>query len=227
MVKDLSVVIPCLNEEKGIATCIKKIQEVFKYYKLHGEIIIVDNGCTDNTIKVVESFNLSNLKIIFESNKGYGNAYLAGFKHVNNDVIILGDGDNSYDFYDIPKFLFKINDSDFVIGNRKYIIKGSMPPLHLYIGKPLFSFLLKNLFKLNISDSHCGFGAIRKESLDKLKLSSSGMEFASEIIIKAKKQNLKISEIPITYYPRIGKSKLRTFRDGLRHLMLIYYELFH
>ena len=136
----------------------------------------------------------------------------------------MGDADNTYNFYDIPKFLYEIKDSDFVIGNRKYLNKNSSPFLHRYIGRPVFSILLRWLFHLNISDSHCGFGAMKRDALDKLKLQSIGMEFASEILIKAQKNHLRIKEIPIIYYDRIGSSKLRTFKDGTRHLYLITKE---
>ncbi len=223
--KEISVVIPCLNEEKGIGICISKIQDVFDNEGINGEIVVVDNGCTDNTINVVRSFRNSNIKIVNQPKRGYGNAYLAGFKETNGEIIVIGDADNSYDFYDIPRFLDQINlGNDFVIGNRYIIEDKSMPFLHRYVGRPMFSILLRGLFGLKISDSHCGFGAIKKESLNKLHLKSSGMEFASEILIKAKKNNLKVNEIPIVYSPRLGKSKLRTFRDGARHLRLIGYE---
>ena len=225
--KDVSVVIPCLNEEEGVGICISKIEEVFDINKINGEIVIVDNGCTDDTINVVRSFKNNNIKIVNQPKKGYGNAYLTGLKSASGEVIILGDGDNSYDFYDIPRFLDEIRDSDIVIGNRKVITNGSMPILHRYVGRPLFSVLMRTLFDLKISDSHCGFGAIRKDSLSKLDLNSSGMEFASEILIKSKKNNLKMKEIPITYSPRLGSSKLRTFRDGARHIRLITSELFN
>ena len=217
----VSVLMPCLNEENGVGICIKKIQEVFKKENIDGEIIVIDNGSTDKTIDIVKSFGV---KVIHELRRGYGNAYLTGFKHATGDIIIMGDADNTYNFYDIPKFLYEIKDSDFVIGNRKYLNKNSSPFLHRYIGRPVFSILLRWLFHLNISDSHCGFGAIKRDALDKLKLQSIGMEFASEILIKAQKNHLRIKEIPIIYYDRIGSSKLRTFKDGTRHLYLITKE---
>ncbi|PIN95345.1 hypothetical protein COU56_01945 [Candidatus Pacearchaeota archaeon CG10_big_fil_rev_8_21_14_0_10_31_9] len=221
----VSVVLPCLNEEQGVGICISKIQSVFKEHTIDGEIIIVDNGCTDGTINTVKSFKGDNIKIVNQPKKGYGNAYLAGFKETNGEIIVIGDADNSYDFYDIPRFLDEIdNGYDFVIGNRVFIQKGAMPSLHKYVGKPLFSFLLNFLFKINVSDSHCGFGCIKKESLKRLDLKSHGMEFASEILIKARKANLRIGEIPISYSPRLGASKLRTLQDGTRHLILITKE---
>jgi len=220
---DVSVLLPCLNEEQGVGVCIKKIQRVFRENLIGGEIIVIDNGCTDNTSEIAKSLGVN---VIYEPKKGYGNAYLAGFKEANGDIIIMGDADNSYDFNDIPRFLNEMESSgaDLIIGNRKYLKKGSSPFLHRYVGKPVFSYLLRFLFHLNISDSHCGFGAIKQSSLNNLKLKSNGMEFASEILIKAKKNKLKMKEIPIVYYPRMGKSKLRTFRDGGRHLKLILSE---
>ena len=221
----ISVLLPCLNEEKGIEICIKKIKTVFYEENLNGEIIVIDNGSTDKTPEIAKSLGA---KVIFEKKKGYGNAYLKGFKEVSNDceIIIMGDADNSYDFYDIPRFLDEVQkyNFDLVIGNRKYLNNDSSPALHRFVGRPAFSLLLRWLFHLNISDSHCGFGAIKKSALNKLNLESSGMEFASEILIKAKKNKLKIKEIPIVYYERIGESKLRTFKDGFRHLHLITKE---
>lgn len=221
MGKTVSVVIPCLNEEAGIGNCISKVKKVFDSHKLKGEIIVVDNGSTDNSARIA---SYSGAKVVYEPRKGYGNAYLKGFEEAKGGYIIMGDADDSYDFSEIPRFLDALENHDIVIGNRKHIKKGAMPFLHRYIGNPLFSCLLKNLFSIKISDSHCGFGAIKKEEFARLGLKSTGMEFASEILIKAKKKNLKMTEIPITYYPRKGKPKLRTFRDGLRHLVLITKE---
>jgi len=220
---EISVLLPCLNEEMGVGICIAKIQEVFERENLSGEIIVIDNGSIDRTVEVAKSF--SGVKIINVSKKGYGNAYLAGFKQASGDIIVMGDADNTYDFYDIPRFLKELQTADFVIGNRKYTQNDSSPVLHRYVGRPVFSILLRWLFHLNISDSHCGYGAIKKSALDKLNLKSEGMELASEILIRAKKNKLVIKEIPIKYNPRIGQSKLRTFSDGARHLKLIGKEL--
>lgn len=223
--KQLSVVLPCLNEEEGVTLCIDKILNVFRQYDIDGEIIVVDNGCTDNTIKLVKDYNLENIKVVEEENQGYGNAYKKGFEHVSGKVIIMGDADNTYDFYEIPNILKKLEHADFVVGNRKYLAKGSMPFMHRYIGRPIFKVLMK-ISNVPITDSHCGFGGIKKEALDKLNLESSGMEFASEILIKAHKAGLKIDEIPITYSVRQGESKLKTYSDGVRHLKLITKEMY-
>jgi len=221
----ISVVLPCLNEEKGLPVCVGKIREVFRAYELDGEIIVVDNNSSDNTSEIAKNLGV---EVVFEGNRGYGNAYKKGFKSAKGEFVFLGDADNSYDFYDIPRFLEVLNTgADFVIGNRASVMKGSSPFLHQHIGRPFFSAVLRRLFDLKISDSHCGFGVIRKSALDSLNLKSSGMEFASEILIKAKKNNLNIQEIPITYHKRFGKSKLRTFRDGFRHIYLISKEFFN
>ena len=148
----------------------RALAAVFDKHNINGEIVIVDNGCTDNTINVVKFFSDldDRIKVVYQPLKGYGNAYLAGFKHASGKIIVMGDADNSYDFYEIPRFLDALHDNDFVIGNRNEILQGSMPFLHRYIGQPMFYCLMNGLFKLNISDSHCGFGAIKKNALQKL-----------------------------------------------------------
>src|SRR3989344_3780019 len=143
----VSVVIPCLNEEEGISYCLGKIKRIFKEYKIKGEIIVVDNGCQDRTVEIAKKFGV---KIVYEPNKGYGNAYLSGFKEVKGEYVIMGDGDNSYDFNDIPRLLNKLEDCDFVIGKRRYIKKNAAPFLHRYLGWPIFSLLTRYLFKIEI-----------------------------------------------------------------------------
>jgi len=224
---EVSVVLPCLNEAEGVGICIRKIQEVFRNEGIIGEIIVVDNGCTDRTVEIALGLGYDNVRVVSENKKGYGSAYLCGFKYARGDVIVMGDADDSYDFYDIPRFLLALKDSDFVVGNRNVVLRGAMPYLHRRVGQPMFYAIMRYALRIPISDSHCGFGVIRRVDLDKLGLASSGMEFASEILIKAKKKGLLIREIPIVYSPRLGTSKLRTFRDGARHLRLIAKELLH
>ena len=217
-----SVVIPCRNEELTIGICIKKIQKVFEKNKIKGEIIVSDSS-SDRSAEIAESLGA---KVIKHNKVGYGNAYLEGFKHVKGKYIIIGDADNTYDFFEIPKFIESLKSNDFIIGNRfkGKMEKGSMPWLHRYIGNPILSLILRILFKTKIKDTHCGFRAIKKEELDKLNLVTPGMEFASEMIIKSIKNNLKIKEIPVNYGKRLGESKLRSFNDGWKHLrfMLLY-----
>ena len=217
----VSVVLPCLNEEAALASVIDRIREVFAKYGIKGEIIVVDNGSTDGSSGIALE---KNVILVREPKKGYGNAYRAGFGIAKGDIIVMGDADGTYDFAYIPGMIRALRHADFVIGHRKYIQKNAMPWLHRYIGNPLFSALLRTFFHLRISDSHCGFGAIKRQALEKLELRSAGMEFASEILIQAKRKRLRITELPIIYHPRAGVSKLRSFRDGMRHLMLIASE---
>jgi glycosyltransferase involved in cell wall biosynthesis len=218
----VSVILPCRNEEKTIGICIKKIQEVLEENKINGEIIVADSS-SDRSAKIAKNLGGN---VVKHNKIGYGNAYLEGFKHAKGKYIIMGDADDTYDFLEIPRFLEALKDCDFVIGDRfkGNMEKGAMPWLHKYIGNPFLSFVLRVLFKTNIRDAHCGFRAIKKKHLDKLNLVSPGMEFASEMIIKAIKNNLKIKEIPVNYSKRIGKSKLQSFNDGWQHLrfMLLY-----
>ena len=216
----ISVVLPCRNEEQSIGICINKIKEVFLKEKINGEIIVSDNKSIDNSAKIAKELGA---KVVYSNKIGYGYACLDALKKVNGKYIILADADNSYDFYEIPKFIKELDDGfDFVIGNR---FKGKMEKKSMYlvrkIGNHILSNFLNILFNTGIYDTHCGFRGIKKGVLNKLKLESGGMEFASEMVIKAKSLNLKIKEIPINYYPRIGESKLNSIRDGFRHLKFI------
>ena len=223
--KTISVILPCLNEEKGIGICLSCINNVFERENLIGEVIVVDNGCTDNTVKIAESFG-PNVKIVKELDKGYGNAYRAGFREAKGDFVIMGDADGTYDFNYIPEFLNSLNEFDLVIGSRfkGNMTEGAMPWLHRYVGNPFFVLMLNKLYGLNLSEPSTGFVALKKEVINNLNLKSTGMEFASELLIKAKKNGFNLGEIPINYDLRYGNSKLRTFRDGFRHLNLIISE---
>jgi glycosyltransferase involved in cell wall biosynthesis len=212
-----SIVLPCKNEESTLATCINKIRKVLP----NSEIIVVDNNSKDNSALIAKKLKV---KLIKEKKQGYGAALLAGFKEASGNYIIMCDSDDTYDLLEIPK-LIKYRNYDLVIGNRfGNMKKGAMPFLHKYIGNPFLSYLLRKFFKINVRDAHCGFRLIKKKALDKLKLKTSGMEIASEMLIKASKNKLKIKEVPITYYPRKGESKLNSFKDGWKHLrfMLLY-----
>jgi len=166
---------------------------------------------------------------VFEPKKlGYGNAYLAGFEEAQGDYIVLMDGDLTYDPQAIKEMLSRLQSGrfDMVIGSRLKgeILPGAMPALHRYIGNPILTWVLNLLFSAGISDAHCGMRAITREALQRLNLRSGGMEFASEMVIEAVSKRLRIAEVPITYYPRKGKSKLSSFTDGWRHLrfMMLY-----
>ncbi|MCX5782048.1 MAG: glycosyltransferase family 2 protein [Elusimicrobia bacterium] len=221
---EISVVIPCLNEEKTIASCIKRARESFLRANLSGEIIVVDNGSSDRTVEIAQN---AGAVVISELSKGYGNALIRGIKEAKGEYIVMGDGDNTYDFSEIDKFVMKLKEgNDLAMGSRfkGKILPGAMTWSHQYIGNPILSGMLRLFFGGTISDSHCGLRAFTKDAFKKMNLHTTGMEFASEMVIHALKKKLKISEIPITYYTRAGESKLASFRDAWRHIrfMLLY-----
>jgi glycosyltransferase involved in cell wall biosynthesis len=222
----VSVVIPALNEEgivgkTVLSVPIKKLNDI----GLETEIVVVDNASTDNTSQEASD---AGARVVLETKRGYGNAYLRGFKEANGDIMVMGDADGTYPFDEMVEFIQPIlkGEAEFVMGSRLKgdIRPGAMPALHKYIGNPFLTRVLNMLFHTGISDAHCGMRAMTKEAWDKLNLKTSGMEFASEMVIEASRQNLRISEIPITYYPREGESKLSSFSDGWRHLrfMMLY-----
>lgn len=232
---ELSIVLPCRNEQEAIIPCLKEITETLEKNRISAEIILSDSS-SDLTLTRVRDFvsqnpNKLKIKIARHNKEGYGNAYLEGFKHVTTDYIFMADCDGTYDFSEIPNFLKALKENnDFVMGNRfAYPLeKEVMPFTHQYIGNPLLSGLLRLFYKTTVRDSHCGMRAIKTESVRKLNLKTTGMEFASEMVIKALKNNLKIKELPIKYHKRLGESKLNTLADGWRHLrfMLLYSPLF-
>jgi glycosyltransferase involved in cell wall biosynthesis len=222
----VSFILPALNEELTIADCIEEIKTVLYENNISAEII-VSSSSTDRTDEIAENLGA---RVIRPEKKGYGNAYLFAFKEVSGEIIVILDADGTYDIKKIPEFIKEIESgSDFVMGSRLKgkIMKGAMPPLHQYIGNPVLTWMLNRVFKTNISDAHCGMRAIRKDALDSLNLKTPGMEFASEMIIEAARKNLKISEVPIDYYPRKAPSNLHSFADGWRHVrfMLLYQPL--
>jgi glycosyltransferase involved in cell wall biosynthesis len=220
----VSVVIPCMNEEKTLGSCIGKAWQALEHEGLEGEIIVADNS-TDSSGAIAKSLGAT---LIIPQKKGYGNAYLEGLQYARGKYFVLADADDTYDLNETSKFLSLLlaHDADFVIGSRLNgdIKKNSMPWLHRYIGNPVLTKTLNWLFKTNISDAHCGMRAITREGYEKLDLRSEGMEFASEMIIEAARKNLRIKEVPITYYPRQTPSKLHSWGDGWRHLrfMMLY-----
>jgi glycosyltransferase involved in cell wall biosynthesis len=217
---EVSVILPALNEEHTIEECIKKIQEVFKNNAILGEIIVADSS-SDRTGEIAASLGATVIKV---QKNGYGNAYLTGFNHANGRYIVMGDADNTYNFLDIPKLLKPLsNGADFVIGSRFLgtIHKGSMGGLHRYIGNPILTWMINIFFHTDFSDTHSGFRAITREGFDRLLLKTGGMEFASEMLVMASKENLKIVEVPIDYYPRMTPSKLHSFADGWRHIRFV------
>ncbi|MBR9704727.1 glycosyltransferase family 2 protein [Candidatus Pacearchaeota archaeon] len=224
---EISIVLPCRNEEKALPNCLKKIKKVIIENNLNAEIIVSDSS-TDNSPKIAKNHNV---RLIKHDKIGYGIAYQEGFKEAYGKYIFMADADCTYDFNEIPNFIKYLKEGhDFVIGNRfaYKFEKNIMPWSHKYIGNPILSSILRLFFGTKIKDSHCGMRAISKKALESLDLKTKGMEFASEMVIKAHKKHLKIKELPIKYYPREGESKLSSFKDGWRHLkyMLLYSPLF-
>jgi glycosyltransferase involved in cell wall biosynthesis len=219
-----SFILPCRNEEYALPYCLEKIQKVISQYNLDAEIIVSDSS-TDKSIEIAEKYGAT---VIKHNKEGYGNAYLEAFKIARGKIFILGDADDTYDFLEISDLLKYIKDYDLVLGERKYIQAGAMPFLNRYIGNPILSWLLRLLFKTKIKDCHSGLRIIKKSALDKLNLKTTGMEFASEMIVKALKAGLTIKEVPIHYYPRKGATKLKRWPDSWRHLrfMLLYSPLY-
>ncbi len=215
---EVSVVMPCLNEELTIGICVKKTQEALEKLGISGEIIVADNGSTDNSAAIAEKLGA---RIVHQPIQGYGAAYLAGIAAAHGKYIVIADSDNTYDFTETDRFLQPLwEGADLVMGSRFLgeIQPGAMPGLHRYLGNPVLTGILNLLFRSGVSDAHCGMRAFTSEAYQRMELQTMGMEFASEMVIKATKADLKIVEVPITYYPRKGESKLNSFRDGWRHL---------
>jgi glycosyltransferase involved in cell wall biosynthesis len=217
---DVSVILPSLDEERTIGECITKIQKVFHDNAITGEIIVADSS-SDQTGTIAKSLGA---RVIRPKKSGYGNAYLTAFNQARGHYIVMGDADNTYDFLEIPKLLAPLNNgADLVIGSRfkGTIHKGSMDGLHRYIGNPVLTLMLNFIFHTNSSDTHSGFRAITSEALERLPLTTGGMEFASEMLVMASKERLRIEEVPISYYPRLTPSKLHSFADGWRHIRFV------
>lgn len=216
----ISVVIPALNEEGIVGKTVQEIPlEEIKELGLDVEIIVVDNASTDDTAKEAKE---AGAKVIYQPKRGYGNAYLKGLSASTGDIIVMGDADGTYPLDKIHEFILPIlnEDYDFIIGSRfdGEIHKGAMPSLHRYIGNPMLTLMLNKLFKSNISDTHCGMRAFKKEVLDIIELRSPGMEFAIEMVIEVAEKGVKIKEIPIEYRVRGGEAKLSSMKDGWRHV---------
>jgi glycosyltransferase involved in cell wall biosynthesis len=216
----VSVVIPCLNEAENIESCVHAALEAIVRMGVHGEVVVADNNSEDDSARLAER---AGARVIVERRRGYGSAYLAGFEASRGRYIVMADADLTYDFDEIPRFVAAMEDgAEMVIGDRMDNIQpGAMPWLHQYVGNPILTGLLNLFFRTGISDAHCGMRAVRREVLPRLDLRTTGMEFASEMVIRASKEKLKIAEFPIEYHPRGGESKLSSFRDGWRHLRFL------
>ena len=223
---EVSVVIPCLNEARSIAICIDKACASFSTARVRGEVVIADNGSADGSIEIAEQHGA---RVVHVPTRGYGNALRAGIEAAQGDFIVMGDADDSYDFSELPKFVEKWRDGyEFVMGNRFAggIKPGAMPWHHRYLGTPVMSSLLNLFFRAGIRDVNCGMRGFTRSLYDRLGLRTTGMEFASEFVIKAAKMGTRIIEIPVTLWPdkRGRPPHLRSFRDGWRHLrfMLLF-----
>jgi glycosyltransferase involved in cell wall biosynthesis len=219
-------VIPCLNEANSIGICVTNAIEAFRAAGLRGEVIVADNGSTDGSIEIAEKLGA---RVVRVETRGYGSALRSGIAAARGAFIVMGDADDSYDFGDVPRFVEKWRQgNDVVMGNRfrGEIKQGAMPWHHKYLGNPALSSLLNLFFRAGIGDSHCGMRGFTRAVYDRMDLRSTGMEFASEFVIKAAQLGAKIAEIPITLWPdkRGRPPHLRSFRDGWRHLrfMLLY-----
>jgi glycosyltransferase involved in cell wall biosynthesis len=216
----VSVVIPCLNEADNIEECVRRARRALEAAGLQGEMIVADNDSDDGSAELAEA---AGAYVVHEPERGYGSAYMAGFAAARGRYIVMADADLTYDFDEIPRFVAALDDgADVVIGNRMgNILPGAMPWHHRYIGNPLLSGLLNLLFRTGVDDAHCGMRAVRRDVLPRLDLRTTGMEFASEMVIRAAKEGLDVRQFPIHYHPRGGESKLSPFRDGWRHLRFL------
>jgi glycosyltransferase involved in cell wall biosynthesis len=216
----VSVVIPCLNEAENIEHCVRAALGAIEQMGVIGEVIVADNASEDDSARLAER---AGARVVVERRRGYGSAYLAGFEASRGRYIVMADADLTYDFNEIPRFVAALEEgAEMVIGDRMDNIQpGAMPWLHRYVGNPILTGILNLFFSTGISDAHCGMRALRRDVLPRLDLRTTGMEFASEMVIRASKENLRIAEFPIEYHPRGGESKLSSFRDGWRHLRFL------
>ena len=220
---ELTILMPCLNEAETLETCIKKAQTFLATNNVNGEILIADNGSTDGSREIAAK---AGARVVPIKQRGYGAALIGGCEAALGKYVIMGDADDSYDFLNLMPFLEKLREGyELVMGNRFKggIAKGAMPPLHQYIGNPVLSFIGRLFYKSDIGDFHCGLRGYNTESIRKLGLQTVGMEYASEMVVKATLYKLKIAEVPTTLSPD-GRSRaphLRSFHDGWRHLKFL------
>ncbi len=226
MTPEVSVVMPCLNEAATVGSCVRKALSTLEELGIAGEVIVADNGSTDGSKEIARS---AGARVVPVGRKGYGAAYLGGIPEANGRYIIIGDSDDTYDFTDLERFITPLREGyDMVIGNRLKgeIEPGAMPWANRHIGNPFLSTFLNLIYKTQIGDAHCGMRSFTREAFERMKLKTPGMEFASEMVIKASLLGLKIREVPITLHHSPGERKphLRPLPDGFRHLrfMLMY-----
>lgn len=221
---ELTILMPCLNEQQTVSRCVGLARQFLSESGVCGEVLVADNGSTDNSAALAEE---AGARVVSISDRGYGNALIGGIKAARGKYVIMGDCDMSYDFLHLDGFVEKLREGfPLVMGCRlDNIAKGAMPFSHKYIGVPVLSFLGRVRFHTKVRDFHCGIRGFDREKALALGLSCGGMEFATEIIGKFALSGAKIAEIPVTLSPdgRSGRSHLRTFRDGLRHIRYIFF----
>ena len=223
---ELSVVMPCLNEAATVGVCVKKAIAALERHAIRGEVIVADNGSTDGSQQIARDFGARVLPV---ERRGYGSALQSGIAAARGRFVLMGDADDTYDFSQLDEFVGKLREGyDLVMGNRfrGKILPGAMPPLHRYLGNPVLTGLGRLFFKSSVGDFHCGLRAFRKDAIEQLGLRTLGMEFASEMVVKAAAFKLRVTEIPTTLAPdrRDRPPHLRTWSDGWRHLrfLLLY-----
>ena len=219
----VSAVMPCLNEERTIGICVEKATRCFRDLGIEGEVIVADNGSTDRSVEIARSLGA---RVVHQEIRGYGAALTCGIEAARGDVVVMADADDSYDWSAIGGFLDAIDDGyDLVMGNRFKggIMPGAMPPLHRYLGNPVLSAISRIAFRIPVGDFHCGMRAFRREAFERIRMRTTGMEFATEMVANSAYQRLRIGEIPVKLYPdkRDRAPHLRSFRDGWRHLRFI------
>ena len=223
---ELTVVMPCLNESATVGVCVKKALDAMEQYGIRGEVVIADNGSTDGSQEIAARCGA---RVVPIATRGYGSALRGGIAAAHGRYVLMGDADDSYDFSHLNVFVGKLREGyDLVMGNRFQggIMPGAMPPLHRYLGNPVLTGVGRLFFKSPVGDFHCGLRAFRKDAIERLELRTLGMEFASEMVVKATRFRLRVTEVPTTLSPdgRDRAPHLRTWSDGWRHLrfLLLY-----
>jgi glycosyltransferase involved in cell wall biosynthesis len=220
---ELTILMPCLNEAETVGVCVRKARRFLIEHGIDGEVVVADNGSTDGSQQIAEA---EGARVIAAPQRGYGAALLAGIAGARGRYVIMGDADDSYDFTALMPFLGKLRDRvDLVMGNRLAggIAPGAMPFLHRYLGNPVLSWLGRSFFRIRVADFHCGLRGFDRDRIRALELRTTGMEFASEMIVRSALANYRIAEVPTTLRPdgRTRPPHLRTWRDGWRHLVFL------
>ena len=217
----VSIVMPCLNEEQTVETCVRKALGWLQRSGTHGEVLIVDNGSSDRSVELATA---AGARVVHETRRGYGAALRRGFIEARGEWLVMGDCDDTYEFGDLDGLIGPLDDGyDLSVGNRFAggIAPGAMTWSHRYVGTPVISLMLRLFTGLKVGDSQCGLRAFTRAALDRLELKTDGMELASEMILKAARRGLKVADVPVPYGERLGEAKLNTVRDGWRHLRFL------